>query len=138
MDCLFCKIGSGELASDTVFEDNDVRVFQDLHPKAPVHLLIIPKIHIPSIAHLQENHNAIIAHMIFTAKHVAQAKGLKGFKLVFNVGREGGQVIDHLFSEDFAANIKKFSTRFSYYVYSTNNRWTYFIKKKYINGPQIL
>ena len=96
MDCLFCKIASGELASKTVFEDDQIRVFNDLHPKAPIHLLIIPKIHIPSIAHLQENHTAIISHMIFTAKRIAEERGLKGFKLVFNVGREGGQVIDHL------------------------------------------
>ena len=84
------------MKSDTVFEDKEVRVFDDLHPKAPVHLLIIPKIHIPSIAHLQEDHNMVISHMIFTAKAIAEARGLKGYKLVFNVGREGGQVIDHL------------------------------------------
>ena len=96
MDCLFCKIGSGVLKSDTIFEDDQVRVFADLHPTAPVHLLIIPKIHIPSIAHLEANHSQIISHMIFTAKRVAEDKGLKGFKLLFNVGREGGQVIDHL------------------------------------------
>ena len=95
-DCLFCKIGRGELASETIFEDDHVRVFKDLHPAAPVHLLIIPKIHIPSIVHLEENHTAIISHMIFTAKQVAEEQGLKGFKLVFNVGREGGQVVDHL------------------------------------------
>lgn len=95
-DCLFCKIGTSELKSDTIFEDEYVRVFTDIHPKAPVHLLIIPKIHIPSITHLEENHSEIISHMIFTAKRVAEEKGLKGYKLVFNVGREGGQVIDHL------------------------------------------
>ncbi len=95
-DCLFCNIGSGKTASDTLFEDDQVRVFTDIHPKAPIHLLIIPKIHIPSIAHLEENHAGVISHMIFTAKRVAEEKGLKGFKLVFNVGREGGQVIDHL------------------------------------------
>ena len=96
MDCLFCKIASGELASETVFEDDQIRVFNDLHPKAPIHLLIISKIHIPSIAHLEENHTAIISHMIFAAKRIAEERGLKGFKLVFNVGREGGQVVDHL------------------------------------------
>ena len=94
--CLFCKIANGEVASETVFEDNNVRVFADLHPKAPVHLLIIPKMHIQSIAHLGDNHAQIISHMIFTAKRIAEEKGLQGFKLLFNVGREGGQVIDHL------------------------------------------
>ena len=95
-ECIFCKIGNGTIASEVVFEDADVKVFTDLHPKAPIHLLIIPKIHIPSIAHLEENHNTIISHMIFTAKRVAETKDLKGFKLVFNVGREGGQLVDHL------------------------------------------
>ncbi|MDP3778624.1 MAG: HIT domain-containing protein [bacterium] len=96
MDCLFCKIVSGVAPSTTIFEDEQVKVFDNIHPAAPIHLLIIPKIHIPSIAHLEENHAGIISHMIFTAKRVAEERGLKGFKLVFNVGREGGQVIDHL------------------------------------------
>lgn len=96
MDCLFCKIGAGQLSSETLFEDERVRVFTDIHPKAPIHMLIIPKNHIASIAHLEENHNEIISHIIFTAKRVAEVQGLKGYKLLFNVGREGGQVIDHL------------------------------------------
>lgn len=96
MDCLFCKISKNELPSDIVYEDNGVKVFKDIYPKAPVHLLIIPKIHIQSIAHLEENHNNVIVKLIYTAKHVAQNQGLKGYKLVFNVGREGGQVVDHL------------------------------------------
>lgn len=96
MDCIFCKIARNELKSDTFFEDERIRVFTDIHPKAPVHLLIIPKIHIPSIAHLEENHSEIISHMIFIAKKIAEEKGLQGYKLVFNVGREGGQIIDHL------------------------------------------
>lgn len=96
MDCLFCKISKNELSSDTVYEDNDVKVFKDIYPKAPVHLLVIPKIHIQSIAHLEANHNDIIVKLIYTAKHVAEGQGLKGYKLVFNVGREGGQVVDHL------------------------------------------
>lgn len=96
MDCLFCKISKNEFPSDTVYEDNDVKVFKDIYPKAPVHLLVIPKIHIQSIAHLEANHNDVIVKLIYTAKHVAESKGLNGYKLVFNVGREGGQVVDHL------------------------------------------
>ncbi|OGZ98439.1 MAG: histidine triad nucleotide-binding protein [Candidatus Sungbacteria bacterium RIFCSPHIGHO2_02_FULL_47_11] len=96
MDCLFCKISNGELSSETVYEDLDVKVFKDSHPKAPVHLLVIPKEHIQSIAHLEANHTGIIAKLIYTAKRVASEKGLQGYKLVFNVGREGGQVVDHL------------------------------------------
>lgn len=96
MDCLFCKIARNEIPSEIVFEDNDVKVFKDIHPKAPVHLLAIPKIHIQSIAHLEDDHNDVIAKLLYTAKRVAEEQGLKGYKLLFNVGREGGQVIDHL------------------------------------------
>lgn len=96
MDCLFCKIANNELPSETVFEDGDIKVFKDIHPKAPVHLLVIPKIHIQSIAHLEANHTSIISKLIYTAKHTALSAGLKGYKLIFNVGSEGGQVIDHL------------------------------------------
>ena len=96
MDCLFCKIGAGEIPSDIVFEDRDIMAFKDIHPKAPVHLLVIPKIHIQSIAHLEAEHSDIIATLLYGAKDTATRVGLKGYKLVFNVGREGGQVIDHL------------------------------------------
>lgn len=95
-ECIFCKISANEISSDVVFEDDDVKVFKDIRPKAPVHLLVIPKIHIQSIAHLEADHNDIIAKLIYTAKKVAEEEDLKGYKLVFNVGREGGQVIDHL------------------------------------------
>ena len=96
MNCIFCKIASGEIKSDTVYEDNDVRVFKDITPKAPIHLLVIPKIHIQSIAHLESDHHDIIAKIIYAAKLAAAERGLTGYKLVFNVGREGGQVVDHL------------------------------------------
>jgi len=95
-DCIFCKIGSGEIPSDTLSEDAQARVFRDIHPKAPVHLLVIPKVHIQSIAHLEVDHSDIIAKLIYTAKRAAESQGLKGYKIVFNVGKEGGQVIDHL------------------------------------------
>lgn len=95
-ECVFCKIARGEQKSEVVFEDDEVKVFKDIFPKAPVHLLVIPKIHIQSIAHLEEDHNEVIAKLIYTAKKVAEDVGLKGYKLVFNVGREGGQIIDHL------------------------------------------
>lgn len=95
-DCIFCKIGEGVIPSDTVFEDETVRAFRDIHPKAPVHILVIPKEHVESIAHLEAGHEAMILKLIYTAKDIARDLGLKGYKLVFNVGREGGQVIDHL------------------------------------------
>lgn len=96
MDCVFCKISKKELKSEIIYEDKDVLVFKDIRPSAPVHYLVVPKEHIQSIAHLQKNHNNIISKVIYAAKSVAAKLGLKGYKLVFNVGREGGQVIDHL------------------------------------------
>lgn len=95
-DCIFCKIARGEVPSEIVYEDKDIKAFKDLHPKAPVHFLVIPKEHIQSIAHLEVNHNVVIAKLIYTAKRVAEDMGLHGYKLVFNVGREGGQMVDHL------------------------------------------
>lgn len=95
-DCLFCKISQNEIPSEVVFEDEGVKVFKDIHPQAPVHLLIIPKVHIQSIAHLESDHNEVIAKLIYTAKKVAEEHGLRDYKLLFNVGRGGGQVIDHL------------------------------------------
>ena len=96
MDCIFCKIAKNEIASDAVYEDGVLRVVKDIHPKAPVHLLVIPKIHIQSVDQLEEIHNDLIAQLIHAAKNTARSQGLSGYKLVFNVGRGGGQVIDHL------------------------------------------
>lgn len=95
-DCIFCKISKKEVSSTIVYEDADVFAFNDMHPAAPVHVLIIPKEHIQSIDQLEGNHVGVISKIIFTAKKIANEKGLKGYKLQFNVGREGGQVIDHL------------------------------------------
>ncbi len=96
MDCVFCKIAKKELSADIVYENDNILVFKNVKPSAPVHYLIIPKEHIQSIIHLESNHQEIISKIIFAAKKVSEGFGLKGYKLVFNVGREGGQVIDHL------------------------------------------
>lgn len=95
-NCIFCKISKKEIPAATVFEDVDVVAFTDIHPKAPVHILVIPKEHIQSIAHLEADHTDVIAKLVYAAKRIAAEKALAGYKLVFNVGREGGQIIDHL------------------------------------------
>ncbi len=95
-ECLFCKIAARDVSSEIVYEGDEVIAFKDAHPKAPVHLLIIPKMHIESIAHLEENHTGVIAKLVYAAKNIAIEQGLKGYRLVINVGRDGGQVIDHL------------------------------------------
>lgn len=96
MDCVFCKIVKKEIPADFLYEDDGLVAFKDIHPSAPVHNLIVPKEHIASIAHLEGNHKEVLAALIYKAKELAAQAGLKGYKLVFNVGREGGQVIDHL------------------------------------------
>lgn len=96
MDCVFCKIVNKETPKNFIYEDESVLVFPNIRPAAPIHYLIIPKEHIQSIIHLQENHQEIISKLIFTAKNIAEKTGLKGYRLAFNVGREGGQIIDHL------------------------------------------
>lgn len=94
--CIFCKIINREIPTDFIYENDDVVVFADIKPLAPVHYLVVPKKHIQSIINLQSNHQTIISKIIFAAKTVAEKLNLKGYKLVFNVGREGGQIIDHL------------------------------------------
>lgn len=96
MDCIFCKITKKELPTEFLYEDGQVLAFKDIRPSAPVHILVVSKDHIQSIAHLEGNHRNILAALIYTAKDLAEKHRLKGYKLVFNVGREGGQVIDHL------------------------------------------
>jgi len=96
MDCIFCKIVKKEIPKEFFYDNKDVLGFKDLHPSAPVHFLFIPKEHIQSITHLSGNHRKILASLIYAAKELAEKLKLKGYKLVFNVGRDGGQVIDHL------------------------------------------
>lgn len=94
--CIFCKIVRKEVPAQILKETESVIAFKDIKPSAPVHYLIVPKEHVESIAHLQGNHSKIISEVIYAARDLASAAGLRGYKLVFNVGRDGGQVIDHL------------------------------------------
>ena len=98
MDCIFCKIVKGEVPSEIIYKDEDFIAFKDIKPKAPVHILIIPKKHIASINHLEEEDKELMGNLCLLAKKIAKKVNLKdkGYKLVFNVGRGGGQVIDHL------------------------------------------
>jgi len=97
-DCIFCKIVQHQNPADIVYEDKQIIVFKDIKPSAPIHLLITSKKHISSINHLKKQDAELISHMIFVAQKIAKAQGIakKGYKLLFNVGRGGGQLIDHL------------------------------------------
>ena len=98
MDCIFCKIVKGEISSEIIYSDKDFIAFKDIRPKAPVHILIIPKKHIVSINHLEDGDKELMGELFLIVKKIAKEVNLKdkGYKLVFNVGRGGGQVIDHL------------------------------------------
>jgi histidine triad (HIT) family protein len=96
-DCIFCKIVRGEIPSAKVYEDDDVLAFNDVKPVAPVHFLIIPKAHIPSLADADEQHAALMGKMLLLAPKLAREQGLKdGFKTAINTGKGGGQLVFHL------------------------------------------
>jgi histidine triad (HIT) family protein len=95
-NCLFCKIINKEVAAEIVYEDKKVMAFKDIHPKAPVHLLIIPKKHIPSVDHLEIEDKPLMGELILAAQKIARKKNLKGYRLQINIGRPAGQIIDHL------------------------------------------
>jgi len=96
MDCLFCQIVNKEKPAEFIYEDQDAVAIKDINPKAPVHLLIIPKKHLESIKEMEESDEKLIGHLAFVAKKIASQKNLAGFQLIFNVGRQGGQIIDHI------------------------------------------
>lgn len=96
--CIFCKIIKKEIPSEIVYEDDEVVAFEDIEPVAPVHLLIIPKKHIISVNHLDPEDCGLIGKLFLTSKKMAQKKGIaeSGYRLVFNIGRDSGQTVDHL------------------------------------------
>ncbi len=96
--CLFCKIVNQEIPSEFLYEDDTLVVFRDIHPAAPVHLLIVPRKHIRSINDLSRDDQAIVGQLFMVAKQMAKAQGIhqSGYKLLFNVEKGGGQVIFHL------------------------------------------
>ena len=97
MSCLFCKIASGEIPSTAVYQDERVYAFADINPKAPVHVLIVPREHIGSLAEAAPEQNTLLGHLFWAAAEIARKKGLnKGYRVVVNTGEEGGQTVDHL------------------------------------------
>ena len=96
-DCLFCKIVRGELPSKKAYEDEDVLVFHDIHPIAPVHLLLIPKVHVESLVSCDVQHQTILGKLLLLAPKLAQEHGLdNGFRIMINTGPGGGQEVFHL------------------------------------------
>jgi histidine triad (HIT) family protein len=99
MDCLFCKIVKGEISARKIFEDDQAIAFQDIHPQAPVHLLIVPRRHIGSLAQIEDSveDTALLGHLLGVVNRIAAAQELtQGYRTVVNTGVDGGQTVNHL------------------------------------------
>lgn len=97
-DCIFCQIAAGKLAAKIEYKDQEIIAFQDINPKAPIHILIIPKKHLSSINNLQTQDAELIGKLVLVAQKIAQERGIaeSGFRLVFNTGPDSGQIVPHL------------------------------------------
>jgi len=95
-DCIFCKIAKKEIPSKIRYEDEEVIAFDDISPKAPIHILIVPKIHINSLSAMGDAETDIATKLISVAKQIAKENNIDSFRLVFNSGKDAGMEIDHL------------------------------------------
>lgn len=96
-NCIFCKIVQGEIPSEKVYEDTNVFAFHDIHPAAPVHFMLIPKLHINSLAGVEDTHRDLLGDMMVLIPRLAKEQGCTdGFRTVINTGRVGGQEVYHL------------------------------------------
>jgi histidine triad (HIT) family protein len=97
MDCIFCKIAAGTIPSKKVREDDALLAFHDIDPKAPTHILVIPKKHIASLADAKTEDATLLGRLLLAVAEIAQEHGLsKGYRVVVSTGPEGGQTVDHL------------------------------------------
>jgi histidine triad (HIT) family protein len=97
MSCLFCKIVNGTIPSTAIYQDELCYAFADIHPQAPVHVLVAPRKHINSLSETKSEDCPILGHLLWVATQIAESKGLaKGYRVVVNTGDDGGQTVDHL------------------------------------------
>lgn len=98
MDCLFCQIAAKEIPADIIYEDDHVVAFKDINPQAPHHILVIPRQHIPTINDIQTDDSTLVGHCFQVAKQIAADLGVadNGYRLVFNVNKDAGQVVFHI------------------------------------------
>jgi histidine triad (HIT) family protein len=97
MSCLFCKIVEGTIPSTAIYQDEQTYAFADIDPKAPVHVLIVPREHIASISEVAPAQHALLGHLLWVAAEIARQKNLsKGYRVVVNTGSDGGQTVGHL------------------------------------------
>lgn len=97
-DCLFCKIIKGEIPCNKVYEDEEILAFHDINPAAPIHILVIPKKHITSLAYLKEEDEKIVGRIYTVINEIVQKNGFKedGYRVIVNCGKNGGQEVMHL------------------------------------------
>ena len=105
-DCIFCKIVNGSIPSKKIYEDDDVIVFNDIKPVTKIHFLIVPKLHIESLADCEVQHQALLGKMLLLAPKLAKEQGLAGFRTMINTGREGGQEVFHIHVHVFGGGDK--------------------------------
>ncbi len=96
MDCLFCKIAAGEIPSQKVYEDDAMLAFRDIEPKAPVHILLIPKVHLDGVRALTADNAAVVAHIFAKIPEIAASLGVTDYRVVTNNGAAAGQSVQHL------------------------------------------
>ncbi|MDD5145140.1 MAG: histidine triad nucleotide-binding protein [Candidatus Pacebacteria bacterium] len=97
-NCIFCKIIKKEVKSDLVYEDEEVIGFNDIYPKSPVHILVVPKKHIQSVNVLKDEDKELIGKMVLVARDLAKERNIfeTGYRLTFNTGKDAGQTVDHI------------------------------------------
>lgn len=109
-NCIFCKIVKEEIPADVILEDEQFLVFKDINPKAPIHLLIIPKAHAGPVNTLNEGNRDLIGDLVLKAKETAETIGVSenGYRLIFNVGKDAGMEVNHLHLHLLAGKPLKF------------------------------
>jgi histidine triad (HIT) family protein len=108
--CIFCKILAGEAPAKIIYEDEQVIAIRDIHPIAPLHVLVIPRRHIPSVNELEAGDEALMGHMVLVAGELAKQEGVagRGYRLLLNTGRESGQTVFHLHLHLISGKLTRF------------------------------
>jgi len=98
MACIFCQIAGGEIHAEILYQDEEVFAIRDINPQAPSHILVMPKVHIASVADMNEEQSTLLARLVFTANLLATKEGIaeRGYRLVTNCGPDAGQAVPHL------------------------------------------
>ncbi len=98
MDCIFCQIVAGKIPSDILYQDEEMIAFRDINAQSPVHLLIIPRKHIPSLVQVSDTESSLMGRMVIVANKLAKQEGVfeSGYRLVVNCGKNGGQLVPPL------------------------------------------